>query len=146
MRMANDQQCLLCQNQTVANSQADLAIDLRNQVRDMLQCGKSEAEITDTMAARCGEFVLYLPALRPRTWLLWFGPAALVLGGLGACYGCCARPGRQMAAMAASSTSTQCCTGVLVPLCRWVIQPILADTITSLFTAAKWPSLRSRNW
>lgn len=83
MRIASDLRCLVCQNQTVADSQADLAIDLRSQVRDMLQRGKSEADINDYLTARYGDFVLYRPALRPSTWLLWFGPTALTLGGLG---------------------------------------------------------------
>ena len=83
MRIASDLRCLVCQNQTVADSQADLAIDLRKQVRDLLQRGKNEAEITNYLTARYGDFVLYRPALRPSTWLLWFGPAALTLGGLG---------------------------------------------------------------
>ncbi len=82
MRIASELRCLVCQNQTVADSQADLAIDLRHQVRSMLQRGKSEAEITGYMTARYGDFVLYRPVVKPGTWLLWFGPAALVLLGL----------------------------------------------------------------
>jgi len=84
MRIAGELRCLVCQNQTVADSQADLAIDLRNQVRSMLQHGKNEEEIASYMAARYGDFVLYRPTVKPGTWLLWFGPAALVLMGLAA--------------------------------------------------------------
>ncbi|OYT90816.1 MAG: cytochrome C biogenesis protein [Burkholderiales bacterium PBB3] len=82
MRIASELRCLVCQNQTIADSHAGLAIDLRNQVREMLQRGQSEKEITDYMTARYGDFVLYRPPLKPSTWLLWMGPAVMVLGGL----------------------------------------------------------------
>ena len=82
MRIASELRCLVCQNQTIADSHAGLAIDLRNQVREMLQRGQSEQEITDYMTARYGDFVLYRPPLKPSTWLLWMGPAVMVLGGL----------------------------------------------------------------
>ena len=74
--------CLVCQNQTIADSNAGLAVDLRNQVREMLRAGKSEAEILAYMTARYGDFVLYRPPLKASTALLWFGPALLVVGGL----------------------------------------------------------------
>jgi cytochrome c-type biogenesis protein CcmH len=74
--------CLVCQNQTIADSHADLAVDLRNQVRDMLRQGKTDREIIDYMTARYGDFVLYRPPVKPTTMLLWFGPAVLMLGGL----------------------------------------------------------------
>jgi cytochrome c-type biogenesis protein CcmH len=74
--------CLVCQNQTIADSHADLAVDLRNQVRDMLRQGKTDREIIDYMTARYGDFVLYRPPVKPTTMLLWFGPAVLLLGGL----------------------------------------------------------------
>ena len=82
MRIASELRCLVCQNQTIADSHAGLAVDLRNQVREMLQRGQSEQEITDYMTARYGDFVLYRPPLKPSTWLLWIGPAVMVLGGL----------------------------------------------------------------
>jgi len=74
--------CLVCQNQTIADSHADLAVDLRNQVRDMLRQGKSDREIIDYMTARYGDFVLYRPPVKPTTVLLWFGPALLLVGGV----------------------------------------------------------------
>ena len=74
--------CLVCQNQTIADSNAELAVDLRNQVRDMLRSGKSEREIIDYMTARYGDFVLYRPPVKGTTFLLWFGPAVLLVGGL----------------------------------------------------------------
>ncbi len=82
MRIASELRCLVCQNQTIADSHAGLAVDLRNQVRDMLQRGQSEQEITDYMTARYGDFVLYRPPLKTTTYLLWLGPLVMVLGGL----------------------------------------------------------------
>ena len=78
--------CLVCQNQNLADSHADLAIDLKNQVREMLKQGKSEKEIIDYMVERYGDFVLYKPPLKSTTWLLWGGPFMLFGGGLGALY------------------------------------------------------------
>jgi len=82
MRIAAELRCLVCQNQTIADSHADLAQDLRRQVREMIQQGRSDAEIIDFMTARYGDFVLYRPPLKGTTWLLWFGPALLLVGGL----------------------------------------------------------------
>ena len=74
--------CLVCQNQTIADSHADLAVDLRYQVREMLRQGKSDREIVDYMTARYGDFVLYRPPVKGTTALLWFGPAVLLVGGV----------------------------------------------------------------
>jgi cytochrome c-type biogenesis protein CcmH len=74
--------CLVCQNQTIADSNADLAVDLRNQVRDMLKRGDDQQKIIDYMTARYGDFVLYRPPVKGATALLWFGPAALLVAGL----------------------------------------------------------------
>ena len=82
MRISSELRCLVCQNETIAASHADLAVDLRNQVREMLRQGKSEREIYDYMTARYGDFVLYRPPLKDTTALLWFGPAVLLVGGL----------------------------------------------------------------
>jgi cytochrome c-type biogenesis protein CcmH len=82
MKIAAELRCLVCQNQTIADSHADLAIDLRNQVREMLKKGQSQAEIVDYMTARYGDFVLYRPPVKSTTALLWFGPAVLLVGGL----------------------------------------------------------------
>jgi cytochrome c-type biogenesis protein CcmH len=81
--IAVELRCLVCQNQTIADSNADLAVDLRNQVRDMLRQGKSEREIIDYMTARYGDFVLYRPPVKNTTALLWFGPAVLLVAGVG---------------------------------------------------------------
>ncbi len=70
--------CLVCQNQTIADSNASLAVDLRNQVSRMLRQGKSEQEIKQYMVERYGDFVLYDPPVKERTWALWFGPFLLL--------------------------------------------------------------------
>lgn len=82
MRIAAELRCLVCQNQTIADSHADLAVDLRRQVRNMLSEGRSQAEILQYMTDRYGDFVLYRPPVRTSTWLLWFGPFVLLVGGL----------------------------------------------------------------
>ena len=82
MRIAAELRCLVCQNQTIADSSAGLAVDLRNQVREMLARGESDKQIIDYMTARYGDFVLYRPPLKSTTALLWFGPAAFLLGGV----------------------------------------------------------------
>lgn len=74
--------CLVCQNQSIAESNAELAVDLRRQVREQVAAGKSDDQIIDFMTARYGDFVLYSPPLKGSTAVLWFGPALLVLIGL----------------------------------------------------------------
>ena len=74
--------CLVCQNQSLADSHAGLALDLKNQVREQLRAGRSEAEVIDYMTQRYGDFVLYKPPLKAATLLLWFGPVLLALIGL----------------------------------------------------------------
>ena len=71
--------CLVCQNQTLADSSAELAGDLKNTVREKLASGMSEQEVIAFMVARYGDFVLYKPPVRTSTWLLWFGPFALLV-------------------------------------------------------------------
>ena len=80
--MAAELRCLVCQNQTIADSSADLAVDLKNQIREKLRAGSSEAEIIYYMVARYGDFVLYRPPFKLATALLWTGPFALALLGL----------------------------------------------------------------
>jgi cytochrome c-type biogenesis protein CcmH len=75
--LTQDLRCLVCQNQTIADSQAPLAIDLKNQVIEKMQQGASDREIVDYMVNRYGDFVLYRPPLKAATLALWFGPAAL---------------------------------------------------------------------
>ena len=82
MRISAELRCLVCQNQTIADSHAELAVDLRNQVREMLRKGQSQEDIVAYMTARYGDFVLYRPPLKQSTALLWFGPAALLIGAI----------------------------------------------------------------
>jgi cytochrome c-type biogenesis protein CcmH len=82
--LSSELRCLVCQNQTIADSHAELAIDLRNQVREQMRAGKSDDEIRAYMVARYGDFVLYNPPVKATTALLWVGPfALLVLGFIG---------------------------------------------------------------
>ena len=83
-RITAELRCLVCQNQTIADSNADLAQDLRRQVREMLSKGDDDAKIIAYMTERYGDFVLYRPPVKATTLLLWFGPALMLLLGFGA--------------------------------------------------------------
>ena len=76
--------CLVCQNESLSASHAELANDLRREIRTLIKDGKSDSEIMDFMVSRYGDFVRYRPPLKGSTVLLWFGPALLLAGGLGA--------------------------------------------------------------
>jgi len=80
--LSSELRCLVCQNQTLADSNAPLAVDLRNQVREQLKSGKSERDVVDFLVARYGDFVLYRPPLQANTVLLWLGPFLLLAAGL----------------------------------------------------------------
>ena len=74
--------CLVCQNETLADSQADLAEDLRGQIREQMKAGKSDREIIAFLTQRYGDFILYRPPVKATTYLLWFGPFVLLLAGV----------------------------------------------------------------
>ncbi len=80
--LAEELRCLVCQNQTIADSNAPLALDLRNQIRSQVAQGRSDAQIRDYMVERYGDFVLYRPPLRSSTVLLWAGPFVLLAVGI----------------------------------------------------------------
>src|SRR3989304_8871492 len=82
MALAEELRCLVCQNQTIADSNAELAVDLRNQIREKLKAGMNEAQIIEYMVARYGDFVLYRPPVKATTLPLWIGPFALLLAVL----------------------------------------------------------------
>jgi cytochrome c-type biogenesis protein CcmH len=83
VQLAAQLRCLVCQNQSIAESNADLAKDLRNKLREQIAAGKTDAEIIEYMTARYGDFVLYRPPFKASTALLWLGPALLaVVGGV----------------------------------------------------------------
>ena len=81
--LATELRCVMCQNQSLADSNAQIAHDLRREVLALMQQGKSDAEIKRFLVERYGEFVLYKPEVSGDTWLLWFGPALLLLAGAG---------------------------------------------------------------
>ena len=81
VKLSEKLRCLVCQNQSIADSNAELAQDLRSQIREQIGAGKTDDEIVAYMVARYGDFVLYEPPLKTSTALLWAGPALLVLGG-----------------------------------------------------------------
>src|SRR5216684_3058350 len=82
MRLSQELRCLVCQNETLADSRADLAEDLRREIRNQMKAGKSDQEIIAFLTQRYGDFVLYRPPVKPTTYLLWFGPFVLLLAGL----------------------------------------------------------------
>ena len=80
--LASELRCLVCQNQTLAESNAPLAVDLRNQIREQIKAGASERDVIEFMVARYGDFVLYRPPFKATTIALWLGPFAFVLIGI----------------------------------------------------------------
>ncbi|OGA15659.1 MAG: cytochrome C biogenesis protein [Betaproteobacteria bacterium RIFCSPLOWO2_02_FULL_66_14] len=81
MRIAEELRCLVCQNESLAASRADLALDLKREVRELIKAGKTDDEIREFLVKRYGDFVLYRPPLKESTALLWAGPFALLVGG-----------------------------------------------------------------
>jgi cytochrome c-type biogenesis protein CcmH len=82
--ISEELRCLVCQNESLSGSHAELAQDLRREIRKMIGEGKTDQEILDFMVARYGDFVRYRPPVKPTTWLLWGGPFVLLAGGIGA--------------------------------------------------------------
>ncbi len=80
--ISEELRCLVCQNESIAGSRADLAVDLRREIRSMINQGKSDKEILDFMVSRYGDFVLYRPPMKATTVLLWVGPFVLLFGGV----------------------------------------------------------------
>lgn len=80
-KLARELRCLVCRSETIADSNAQLAHDLRRQLRELMAAGKSDAEIMQYMTDRYGDYVLYKPPVVPRTLLLWAAPVLLVIGG-----------------------------------------------------------------
>jgi cytochrome c-type biogenesis protein CcmH len=82
IQISTELRCLVCQNESLAGSQAELAQDLRREVRDLIKQGNSDQQVKDFLVSRYGDFVLYRPQLKPSTWLLWGGPFVLLIVGL----------------------------------------------------------------
>lgn len=99
-RLSDELRCLVCQNQTLYDSHAELAVDLRNQVRDQMVAGRSDAQIKDWLVERYGDFVLYRPPVQGNTWLLWFGPFVALAIGMAVWIGVQRRSGSPAAAPA----------------------------------------------
>lgn len=79
--LVSELRCVMCQNQSLADSNAQIARDLRREVLELMRQGKTDAQVRDFLVARYGEFVLYRPQVESKTWLLWFGPALVLLAG-----------------------------------------------------------------
>lgn len=79
--LVSELRCVMCQNQSLADSNAQIAVDLRHEVLALMRAGKSDAQVKEFLVARYGQFVLYRPQVEASTWLLWFGPALLLLAG-----------------------------------------------------------------
>ena len=92
--VAAELRCLVCQNQSLADSHADLALDLKNQVREQLRAGRTPDDVVAYMTSRYGDFVLYRPPFKATTLLLWLGPALLLVGGLAGLWRAMARERR----------------------------------------------------
>ena len=80
--ISEELRCLVCQNESLAGSRADLALDLRRELRELIKQGQSDEQIKEFMVSRYGDFVLYRPPVKPTTWVLWLGPFALMLVGV----------------------------------------------------------------
>lgn len=96
VQIAEELRCLVCQNESLASSQADLAKDLREEVRGLIKSGKSDEEVKDFLVSRYGDFVLYRPQVKPITYALWAGPFILLLVGIVALVGFLRKRGRQL--------------------------------------------------
>ena len=79
VHISQEIRCLVCQNESLSSSRAELADDLRREVRDLIRTNKSDQEIKDFLVSRYGDFVLYRPEVKPLTWVLWFGPFVVLL-------------------------------------------------------------------
>lgn len=84
--LTQELRCVVCQSNSIADSNASMAADLRRQVREMIAAGRTDDEVRDFMVARYGDFVLYKPPVTTRTYLLWASPVLLLLGGLGGAF------------------------------------------------------------
>ncbi|MDP3481824.1 MAG: cytochrome c-type biogenesis protein CcmH [Sulfuricella sp.] len=96
IKLSEDLRCLVCQNESLAGSHADLAQDLRQEIREQMRAGKSDDQVVDYLTQRYGDFVLYNPPVKPLTWLLWFGPFALLIGAVGGLYAYIKRRGNRL--------------------------------------------------
>jgi cytochrome c-type biogenesis protein CcmH len=106
MALAAELRCLQCQNQTLADSEAPLALDLRQQMRELIAQGRSDEQIKEYLTARYGDFVLYRPPVKAKTLVLWFGPGVILVAGLLGLLAALRRRNARLAAAAAAAGDT----------------------------------------
>lgn len=94
--LSENLRCLVCQNESLAGSHAELAEDLRQEIREQLNAGKTNEQVIAYLTERYGDFVLYNPPVKPMTWLLWFGPFALLIGAVAGLYAYIQRRGSRL--------------------------------------------------
>jgi cytochrome c-type biogenesis protein CcmH len=104
--IADELRCLVCQNESLSGSRAELAQDLRRELRELIRAGKTDAEIREFMVSRYGDFVLYRPPVKPTTWLLWAGPFLLMVAGVAVLLVYLRRRGREVAGEALTEEET----------------------------------------
>ncbi len=107
VNIAEELRCLVCQNESLAGSQADLAKDLRREVRELIKSGKTDAEVKDFLVSRYGDFVLYRPQVKPTTYALWAGPFILLIVAVAALINFLRRRSRQSAETPLSAEERQ---------------------------------------
>jgi cytochrome c-type biogenesis protein CcmH len=96
--ISDEMRCLVCQNESLSGSRAELAQDLRREIRELIKQGKSDEEIMNFMVSRYGDFIRYRPPVKATTWVLWFGPFLLLAAGIAALVAYLRRRGRELAA------------------------------------------------
>lgn len=97
INLSENLRCLVCQNESLAGSRADLAKDLREEIREQMRAGRNDQQVIEYLTQRYGDFVLYNPPMKPVTWLLWFGPFALLGGSVAGLYLYLKRRSRRLA-------------------------------------------------
>ncbi|MEC4723636.1 cytochrome c-type biogenesis protein [Noviherbaspirillum sp. CPCC 100848] len=107
MQLSEELRCLVCQNQSIAESNAELAVDLKNQVREKLSSGMQEQEVIDFMVQRYGDFVLYRPPVKTTTMILWFSPVLFLVLALAALFKKVKKQGQPVTKAASTLTDTQ---------------------------------------
>ena len=113
--ISEELRCLVCQNESLSGSHAELAQDLRREIRKMIGEGKTDQEILDFMVARYGDFVRYRPPMKPTTWLLWGGPFVLLAGGIAALIAFLRRRAKEEAAPVLSEEERRRAAALLDP-------------------------------
>ena len=107
MAISEELRCLVCQNESLAGSHADLAEDLRREVRALIKQGKTDQEIKDFLVSRYGDFVLYRPPVKPTTWALWIGPFVFLIVGIAGLVAYLRRRGQQVVVKGLSGEEKQ---------------------------------------